>query len=103
MVLKEQAASFFKVTPRTVDNYIEKFGDELRGNGYEVLRGKRLKPLKLAISRKGGNETDFVTKTTVLGVFDFRAFLNLTTLMVESERARLLRQAEARSCLLPSL
>ena len=95
MVLKEQAASFFKVTPRTVDNYIEKFGDE--------LRGKRLKPLKLAISRKGGNETDFVTKTTVLGVFDFRAFLNLTTLMVESERARLLRQAEARSCLLPSL
>jgi len=92
VVLKEQAASFFEVTPRTVDNYIEKFGDELCCNGYEVLRGKRLKTLKLAISRKGGNKTDFVTKTTVLGVFDFRAFLNLTTLMVESERARLLRQ-----------
>jgi hypothetical protein len=93
VVFKEQVASFFEVTPRTVDNYIEQFSDELRRNGYEVLRGKRLKTLKLAISREGGNETDFVTKTTVLGIFDFRAFLNLAMLMVESERARLLRQA----------
>jgi len=93
VVLKEQVASFFEVTPRTVDNYIEKFGEELRRNGYEVLRGNRLKELKKAISDAGGNEINFVTKTTVLGVFDFRAFLNLAMLMVESERARLLRQA----------
>lgn len=93
VLLKEQTAAFFEVTPRTVDNYIERFGDELRQNGYEVVKGKRLKTLKLAILRAGGNETDFVTKTTVLGVFDFRAFLNLAMLMVESERARLLRQA----------
>ena len=93
VVLKEQVAAFFEVTGRTVDNYLEKFGDELRRNGYEVLRGKRLKELKKAISESGANETDFVTKTTVLGIFDFRAFLNLAMLMVESERARLLRQA----------
>jgi hypothetical protein len=93
VVIKEQVAAFFEVTPRTVDNYIEQFSDELRRNGYEVLRGKRLKTLKLAILGAGGNETDFLTKTTVLGVFDFRAFLNLAMLMVESERARLLRQA----------
>ncbi len=93
VVLKEQVAAFFEVTPRTVDNYLEKFSDELRRNGYEVLRGKRLKDLKKAISESGANETDFVTKTTVLGIFDFRAFLNLAMLMVESERARLLRQA----------
>jgi hypothetical protein len=43
VVLKEQVSSFFEVTPRTIDNYIEKFSDELRQNGYEVLRGKRLK------------------------------------------------------------
>jgi len=49
VVLKEQVASFFEVTPRTIDNYIEKFSDELRQNGYEVLRGKRLKKLKLAV------------------------------------------------------
>lgn len=93
IVLKEQVAVFFEVTPRTIDNYIEKYGEELRQNGYEVLRGKRLKTLKLAISNLFGNETDFVTKTTVLGVFDFRSFLNLSMLVVESKRARLLRQA----------
>lgn len=92
VVIKEHIATFFQVTSRTVDNYIEKFGAELRSNGYEVLRGKRLKSFKIAISDLGGNETDFITKTTVLGIFDFRVFLNLAMLMTESERARLLRQ-----------
>ena len=92
VVLKEQVSAFFEVTPRTIDNYIEKFGEELRQNGYEVLRGNRLKSLKLEISRQGVNETDFVTKTTVLGIFGFRAFLNIGMLIGESERARLLRQ-----------
>ena len=32
------------------------------------------------------------TKTTVLGVFDFRAFLNMAMLLSESEKARALRQ-----------
>lgn len=31
-------------------------------------------------------------KTTVLGVFDFRAFLNMAMLLSESEKARALRQ-----------
>jgi len=92
VVLKEQIAAFFEVTPRTIDNYIEKFGEELRQNGYEVLRGNRLKVLKKEIYKQGDNETDFVTKTTVLGIFDFRTFLNIGMLISESERARLLRQ-----------
>ncbi len=93
VVLKEQVASFFEVTPRTIDNYIEKFSDELRQNGYEVLRGKRLKKLKLAVIGQAVNETDFVNiKVPQLGVFDFRAFLNLAMLITESGRARLLRQ-----------
>jgi len=92
VVTKEQVAAFFDVTPRTIDNHIERHGEELRQNGYEVLRGKRLKSLKLEISKQGANETDFVTKTTVLGIFDFRAFLNIGMLIGESERARLLRQ-----------
>ncbi len=93
VVLKEQVAAFFEVTPRTIDHYIEKYGDELRQNGYEVLRGNRLKELKKEIGKHFGDEMDFVTKTTVLGIFDFRAFLNLSMLIVESERARLLRRA----------
>ena len=39
------------------------------------------------------HESGLVTKTTALGVFDFRSFLNLAMLVSESERAKLLRQA----------
>jgi len=92
VVLKEQVADFFEVDVRTINNYLGKYDVELTENGYEVLRGKRLKTLKLAVSDAFGSETDFLTKTTVLGVFDFRAFLNIAMLIAESERARLLRQ-----------
>jgi prophage maintenance system killer protein len=90
---KEQVSSFFEVTSRTIDNYLRKFEQELRQNGYEVLKGNRLKELKKGISEQFGDEMGFVTKTTVLGIFDFRAFLNIAMLITESERARLLRQA----------
>ena len=90
---KEQIASFFEVTPRTIDNYIRKYEEELRHNGYEVVSGKKLKELKIAIREQFGDEMNFITKTTVLGIFDFRAFLNISMLIAESERARLMRQA----------
>jgi hypothetical protein len=95
VLLKEQVADFFEVTPRTIDNYIEKNGEELRQNGYEVVKGKRLILFKEAFKSLHVNETDFVNiaKTPQLGIFDFRAFLNLAMLVSESERARLLRQA----------
>jgi hypothetical protein len=38
-----------------------------------------------------GDEMDFITKTTILGIFDFRAFLNIAMLLTESERARVLK------------
>ena len=43
VVLKEQVAAFFEVTVRTVVNYLESHPEELGRNGYEVLKGKRLK------------------------------------------------------------
>ncbi|MDL1960017.1 MAG: DNA-binding protein [Deltaproteobacteria bacterium] len=93
VVLKEQVAAFFEVTSRTIDNYIEKFGDELRQNGYEVLRGNRLKDFKKHLREQFVDEIDFVNiKAPQLGVFDFRAFLNIAMLLAESERARLMRQ-----------
>jgi len=92
-VLREQVAAFFEVSLRTINNYIEVYGEELRRSGYEVIRGKRLAEFKLVIGDAFGKETDFLTKTTVLGIFDFRAFLNLAMLMSESERARIVRQA----------
>jgi len=92
-LLKEQVAAFFEVTPRTIDNYLKNYDQELHQNGYEVIRGNRLKAFKKEFSAEFGNEILFVTKTTVLGIFDFRAFLNIAMLLAESERARILRQA----------
>lgn len=95
VVLKEQVATFFEVTLRTVENYLEQNAEELARNGYEVLKGNRLKTLKLAIHGMDVPETDFgnISKAPQLGVLDFRAFLNLAMLMTESERAGLLRKA----------
>jgi hypothetical protein len=95
VVLKEQVASFFEVTLRTVENYLEHNAEELARNGYEVLKGNRLKTLKLVIQELDVPETDFgnISKAPQLGVLDFRAFLNLAMLMTESERAGLLRKA----------
>lgn len=42
--------------------------------------------------RNSGKDINVPTKTTVLGVFDFRAFLNMVMLLSESEKARALRQ-----------
>jgi len=93
VVLKEQVASFFEVTTRTIENYLKSNEAELMRNGYEVLKGKRLKTLKKSISSLDVPETDFgnITKSPQLGVFGFKAFLNLAMVMVESQRARLLR------------
>jgi hypothetical protein len=94
VVLKEQVAAFFEVTVRTVENYLEQNAVELARNGYEVLKGERLRSLKGSIQALDVPETDFgnISKTPQLGVFDFRAFLNLAMLVSESDRAKLLRQ-----------
>ena len=93
VLTKEQVAAFFEVTPRTIDNYIDQFGDELRQNGYEVIRGKRLQSLKLTVFNLDVNETTFINiKAPIIGIFDFRAFLNVGMLIGESDRARMLRQ-----------
>jgi len=93
IMLKEQVAEFFEVTTRTLENYIDSHGDELTANGYEVVRGKSLKELKEVLATLDGTEIDFGTikKTSVLSVFDFRAFLNLAMLLTDSDRARSLR------------
>ena len=94
VVLKEQVAAFFEVTLRTIENYLGQHDHELAQNGYEILKGNRLKQFKLAISESDVPEIDFgnIAKAPQLGIFDFRAFLNLAMLIKESDRARLLRQ-----------
>lgn len=95
VVLKEQVAEFFQVDLRTIENYLSRHSDEIHQNGYEVIRGKRLKEFKLCLSEQDVPERLFgnILKTPQLGIFDFRAFLNIAMLMTESDPARLLRQA----------
>lgn len=91
--VKKQLADFYGVTERTIENCLEKNDKELQRNGYEVLKGKRLIDFKLASSIADVPEIDFGNKTHQLGVFDFRAFLNVGMLLTDSERARILRSA----------
>lgn len=88
---REMTADFFAVDIRTISRYLEQHGEELSANGYQVLRGKKLKAF-LESAKDSGKDIYVPTKTTVLGVFDFRAFLNMAMLLSESEKARALRQ-----------
>lgn len=90
-VTREMTAKFFEVDIRTISRYLEQNSEELSANGYEVLRGKKLKSF-LEAAKNSGKDINVPTKTTVLGVFDFRAFLNLAMLLSESDKARALRQ-----------
>ncbi|HAO20102.1 MAG TPA: DNA-binding protein [Desulfobacteraceae bacterium] len=92
VVLKEQIAQFFEIDLRTVERYQEAHRDELAKNGYETIKGKRLKELKLALSTLGAPDINVGSKVTQISIYDFRAFLNLAMLITESERAKLLRQ-----------
>jgi len=92
VLLKEQVAEFFEIDGRTIERYLVKYAEELTGNGYEVIRGIPLKELKIAIEEQFGTDINVGTKTTLLGIFDFRAFLNIAMLLTESERARILRK-----------
>lgn len=68
---------------RTVENYLDRHSDELARNGYEVLKGKRLKTLKLSIMGLDVPEIDFgnIAKSPQLRILDLRAVLNLAMLM----------------------
>lgn len=83
----EQVARFFEVDLKTIRRYIAKYSKELAQNGYEILTGERLSNFK----NQFGRDINVLTKTTVLGVFTFRAFLNIGMLLKESEKARILR------------
>lgn len=85
---KAQVMALFEVADTTIERYLLSHGEELKGNGYRLLRGTKLREFKTLTS---GTLTNEGTKTSILGVFNFRALLNLGMLLTESEPARLLR------------
>jgi len=84
---KSDLAGLFEVDERTIERYVAQHGDELGKNGYRVLRGKSLKNLRLA----DVSDTLVGDKAPSLGIFNFRALLNIGMLLTESERAKALR------------
>lgn len=84
---KEQLADFYGVDTSTVDSYLSQYETELKHNGYELLKGLKLKAFK----EEFGGIINIQSKTTQLGVFNFRSLLNLGMLLVESEMAKAIR------------
>ncbi len=91
-ITREDVATFFEVDIRTISRYIEQNNEELTQNGYEVLRGKRLKYFLEAGQERFAKDIYVPSKIRQLGVFDFKSFLNLAMLLSESDRAKALRQ-----------
>lgn len=84
---KKMVADFYEVEERTIERYLEKHFDELSANGYVLCKGKRLKELKLQFAPV----INVGSKTTQLGLFNFRSFLNIGMLLTESEKAKAVR------------
>lgn len=84
---KQQISEFYQIDVATIERYLESNEKELKHNGYLVLKGKNLKDFKTQF----GHILNLSSKTAQLGVFNFRSFLNLGMLLVESEMAKALR------------
>ena len=91
-ITKEIVAEFYEVDVRTITRYIDKYSDELRNNGYKVLKGRELKTFLNAYEKSFAKDINVSSKITQLGVFDFRAFLNIGMLLSESLKARQIRE-----------
>lgn len=88
---KQQVASFFEVSERTINSCLVRNDQELRKNGYDVISGNRLKIFKLYFLKFNDKEVNFLIKSNKLGIFNFRAFINIAMLLSRSERAREIR------------
>ena len=91
-VTREMVATYFDIDIRTISRYIEQNNEELTQNGYEVLKGKRLTEFLEIGKDHFARDINVPSKIRQIGVFDFRAFLNMAMLLSESEKARALRQ-----------
>jgi hypothetical protein len=85
---KQQLVDIFGISESTIEKYLASHSDELRANGYTVLRGQKLRDFK---ALQDVSVTDYGNKTPALGVFTFRATLNLAMVLVESDLARAMR------------
>ena len=92
---KAMVATFFEIDTRTVERYVAEYQTEISDNGYELLKGKYLKDFLKSIQEQDVpdiNVGNISNKTPQIAIFDFKSFLNLVMLLVESEPAKSLHQ-----------
>lgn len=96
---RKMVAEYFAVEGRTINRYLSQYSVELIQNGYEVLTGYRLREFK-NLHVEDINVGDILEETEnqvvndkapSIGVFTFKAFLNLGMLLTESAKAKELR------------
>ncbi|MFI3297614.1 MAG: DNA-binding protein [bacterium] len=84
---QKMVAEFYEIDERTIRRYLKNNFEEISFNGYFLCEGKQLKQFKLQFAQ----DIYVLSKTTQLGLFNFRAFLNIGMLLTESEKAKQLR------------
>lgn len=91
---KEQVAQFYEIDVRTLERYIGTYSDEFKSNGYDILKKDRLKEFIRLYNDKVTdiNVGDLASSIPSLAIFDFKSFLNVGMLLVESEKAKIIRQ-----------
>lgn len=105
----KMVANFFQVDLSTIKRTLENFEDEIKHNGYRVLKGQKLKDFKDLfgplltsdedIPQRGINDplsnqsidNQSYKRLKSLAVFNFRAFLNVSMLLTQSDNAKMLR------------
>jgi hypothetical protein len=101
---KQQIANYFDIDTRTIERILVENKTEFTESGYEVFTGLKLKQFKKTILEnvpdtnvgdisKNIENIDIISKAPSLGVFTFKAFLNLGMIINNSEKAKELRSA----------
>lgn len=84
---KKMVADFYGIDISTIDRYLVQHDNELKHNGYILSKGKQLKEFKLQFAHL----INEASKTTQLGLFNFRSLLNIGMLLTENEKAKAVR------------
>lgn len=107
---KIQVSNYFNVDTRTIDRLLDSHKEELELSGYELYTDGKLKKFKDAVNQQlkeslsddhdinvriiqqdADIELDSLNKSARLGVFTYKAFLNIGMLLTGSENAQQLR------------
>lgn len=87
----EQVADYYEVSSHVIQWHMRANGEELRGNGYDVLESDALRELKAGLKESDSASPLISKNTRSLAVFPRRAILNVGQMIIESDVAREVR------------